>query len=98
MKLAAVPSVLLKFVSVTLVVELDPAVCFTSLVPGVVWSVPKHTHPVVTPAGRVIVQADPGAVPTPIVKANVPLLLAIVAADPPQPAPAIVGAVVEPKM
>jgi len=59
--------------------------------------VPKHTHPVVA-AGRVIVQADPGAVPTPIVKANVPLLLAMVAADPPQPAPAIVGAVVEPKM
>src|SRR5882762_9353304 len=51
----------------------------------------KHAQAVVA-IGRVTVQPpEVGAVPTLIVKAAVPLLLAMLAADPPHPAAAIVG-------
>ena len=61
----------------------------------VVRSVQEQTQSVVA-AGNVMVQPpEVGAVPTLTVNAAVPLLAGMLAAEPPQPAPAIVGAVGE---
>ena len=90
---ACVAAASVKSVNTTDVVLTAP-VCFTmKFVVVIALTVfPSHTQPVVA-VGIVIVQAEPGVVPVPMLNAAVPLFAEIVAPEPPQPAPAIVGAV-----
>lgn len=83
----------LKLVIVTEVVLSAPVCrCIDTAVVCVVMSLAEQFQPVVA-AGKVTVQADPGVVPTPILKAAVPLFAKMDAAAPPHPAAAMVGVV-----
>jgi hypothetical protein len=88
----------LKLVIVTDVVLSAPVCrCRDTEVDCVVMSLAEQFHPVVA-AGMVTVHAVVGVEPTPILKAAVPLAAVILAAEPPHPAPAIVGTVCDIKI